>query len=177
MKKLVSALLLSAAISAPAFAVGFNDGVVGSKYAAIDLGSTSYGGNSATGISIGGGYQVHPAVAVEVDYLMGGKYTYNLFGVSATTEVNSLQFWAVGHYTIDSQFTAYAKAGISHNSAKATTVVPFLGPVTGTASSNDFAFAIGGMYKLSKEFSLRLQYQDVGAASASVLSIGATYSF
>ncbi len=178
MKKIVSALLVSAAaLSAPAFAVGFDDGQVGSKYAAADIAFTSYGGSSATGLNIGGGYQFHPAMAVEVDYLMGGKYTYSLFGVNATTEVNALQVWLVGHYTIDSQFGAYAKVGISHNSAKATVVMPLLGPVTGTATSNDFAFAIGGTYKVNSQFSVRVQYQDVGAASTSVMSIGATYSF
>ena len=177
MKKILSAVLISAAaVSAPAFAQGFMDGKVGSKYVAADLGQTSYGGNSATALSIGGGYQVHPAVAVEVDYLMGGKYTYTFFGQSASTEVNSLQVMAVGHYTIDSQWGAYAKAGISHNSFKSTAVVgPFV--VTGTATSNDLAFAIGGTYQVNNELKLRAQYQSVGVASANVLSIGAQYAF
>lgn len=177
MKKVVAVLLLSAAISAPAFAAGFTDGVVGSKYAVVELGSTSYGGNTATAISVGGGYQVHPAVAVEVDYLMGGKYTYNVFGVSASTQLNALQVMAVGSYTINSDFSAYAKAGLSHNSYKSTVVMPFFGAVTGTASSNDLAFAIGAKYKINKDIALRAQYQETGVSSVNVISIGAMFNF
>lgn len=177
MKKIVAALLVSAAFSAPAFAVGFTDGVVGTKYVAADLGSISYGGNSATSISVGGGYQVHPAVAVEVDYLMGGKFTQNVFGFSAETQLNALQIQAVGHYTVTNEFSAYAKAGIAHNSFKQTVVLPFFGATTATATSNDLTYAIGAKYNFTKDIAGRVQYQETGISSVNVLSVGATFNF
>lgn len=178
MKKIVSAIILSAAaVSAPAFATGFQDGRVGDKYAAVDLGSTSYPGGSATAFRVGGGYQVHPAVAVEVSYMLGGKYTYSVFGVSASTELNSLQIMAVGNYNFGNGWGAFAKAGIAHNSFKSTVVMPFFGAVTGTASSNDLSFAVGGKYEVAKDIQLRAQYQETGVSSVNVISVGAEFHF
>jgi OOP family OmpA-OmpF porin len=177
MKKIVSALLISAAISTPAFAAGFEDGVVGTKYAAVDVGSITYGSlGSATSLSIGGGYQIHPAVAVEVDYLMGGKYSYSVFGVGADYQLSALQVMAVGNYTINDQFSAYGKAGLAFNSQKAT-VSLFGVSASATQSSNDLTWAIGGKYKINKDIALRLQYQETGVSSVNIISVGATFNF
>ncbi len=182
MKKIVSALLVSvAALSAPAYAVGFDDNVVGSKYAVVDLGSISYGGNSATSISVGGGYQVLPAVAVEVDYLMGGKYSYANFGFTGfETSMSGLQIQAVGNYNFGNGFSAYGKAGLAFNSFK-TSYLAFNGvnfyAATATASSTDLTFSIGAKYNVTKDIALRAQYQETGVSSVSVLSVGAMFNF
>ena len=177
MKKIVSAMLLSAVISAPAFAGSWTDAPVGTKYAVVDIGSISYSSlGSATSISIGGGYQVSPYVAVEADYLMGGKYSYSVFGVGADYQLTSLQVMAVGNYSINDQFGAYAKAGLAMNSQKATaSVFGFSSSVT--TSSNDLTFAIGGKYKVNKDIALRLQYQETGISSVNVFSVGAMFNF
>lgn len=173
MKKIVSALLISAAaISAPAFAEGFTDGQVGSAYAVVDLGVINYGGGgSATAISVGGGVQVHPAVAVEVDYMHGGtaNYGFNVWQES----LSALQVWGVGHYTINDQFQAYAKGGVALNSYKWGFVA---GPTT-TNSSTDLAAAIGIKYNISSAVAVHAQYMDAGTASANVLSVGAQFNF
>lgn len=182
MKKIVSALLVSvAALSAPAYAVGFDDNVVGSKYAVVDLGSISYGGNSATSISVGGGYQVLPAVAVEVDYLMGGKYSYNYLGLAGfETSMSGLQVQAVGNYNFGNGFSAYGKAGLAFNSFK-TTAIGFCGfttcAVSSSASSTDLTFSIGAKYNVTKDIAVRAQYQETGVSSVNVLSIGALFNF
>ncbi len=173
MNKVLVALLLFATLVPPAFATGFADGVVGSKYAVADLGIISYPEGSATALSIGGGVQVHPAVAVEVDYLMGGSASYGPFNGVGSYKLSALQAMAVGHYTFNSQFTAYAKAGLAMNNQSLTN--PFNG-FQYTASSTDIAVAIGGMFNVSPGFALRAQYQDTGVSS-NVLSIGAMFSF
>ncbi|HKB60172.1 MAG TPA: outer membrane beta-barrel protein [Gallionellaceae bacterium] len=172
MNKLLATLLLSAAFMPSAFATGFADGVVGSKYAVVDLGSISYNEGSATALSIGGGVQVHPAVAVEVDYLMGGSASYGPINVGSY-KLSALQVMAVGHYTFNDQFTAYAKAGLAINDQSLTN--PFNG-FQYSMSSTDVAMAIGGLFNVSPGFALRAQYMDTGVSS-NVLSIGALFSF
>jgi opacity protein-like surface antigen len=174
MKKIISALLISAAaVSAPAFAEGFMDGQVGSKYAVVDLGFITYGvGGSATALGVGGGVQVHPAVAVEVDYLHGSTGTYGFFNGSQAS-LNAFQVWGVGHYTINDSFQAYAKAGVALNRYK----WGLVGGATTTNSSTDLAAAIGIKMKLNDAVSLHAQYQDVGTQAANVLSVGAQFNF
>lgn len=178
MKKLLTVLLLSAAFtpfafSPSAFAKGFADGTVGHKYVAVDLGSISYSPGSATSLSIGGGVQVHPAVAVEVNYLMGGTTHYGPFNNPGSYKLSALQLMAVGHYTFNSQFFAYAKAGLAMNNQSLTN------PLNGlqySVSSTDVAVAIGGAVNVSPGLALRAQYMDTGVSS-NVLSIGAQFSF
>lgn len=182
MKKIVSALVISAAaaaVSAPASAEGFMDGVVGSKYIAADVGQISYGGSSATALDVGFGYQVHPAVAVEVDYMNGGKYSY--FG--GDYQLTALQVMAVGHYNFGNGFGAYAKAGIAHNMQKVNTAAVVFGgvvllPATSTTqTSNDLAVAIGGTYDVADNIKLRAQYMETGISSVNTLTIGAQFGF
>lgn len=177
MKKIVSALLVSAAISTPAFAVGFSDGVVGSKYAAVDVGSISYGGlGSATSISVGGGYQVTREVAAEVDYLMGSKLSYGAFGVTGFDyQLTALQVMAVGNYNLGNNVGIYGKAGLAFNSQKVTVPAGFI--TSGSASSTDLTFAIGAKYNVNKDIAVRAQYQETGVSSVNVISIGATFNF
>lgn len=173
MNKLLAAVFLSSAFAAPACATGFADGTVGSKYVAVDLGSISYSPGNATAVSVGGGYQVHPAVAVEVDYLMGSSASYGPFNNLAYYKLSSLQFMAVGHYTFNDQFSAYAKAGLAMNNQTQTN------PLNGfqySVASTDVAIGFGGKFKVSPQVALRLQYLDTGVSS-SVISIGAEIGF
>lgn len=173
MNKPLAALFLLFALAAPALATGFSDGTVGSKYAAVDLGDISYNQGSATALSIGGGYQVHPAVAVEVDYLMGNSASYGPVNNLAYYKLSALQFMAVGHYTFNSQFSVYARAGLAMNNQTLTN------PANGfqySVSSTDLAIGFGAKLHLSPAFALRAQYLDTGVFS-SVLSIGAEFGF
>jgi opacity protein-like surface antigen len=172
MKKLLLAFLALAAFAPPALATGFADGTVGSKYVVLDLGFITYSQGSAAALSIGGGYQVHPAVAVEVDYLMANSASYGPFNLGSH-KLSALEVMAVGHYTFNSQFSAYAKAGLALNNQTLTN------PVNGiqdTPSSNDIAVGIGAKYNVSPDFALRLQYLDTGVSS-SIISVGAMVNF
>ncbi len=173
MNKLLSALLIFAALTSPAFATGFADGTVGAKYAVLDIGSISYNQGSATSVSVGGGYQVHPAVAVEVDYLMGSSTSFGPFNNLSYYKLSALQVRAVGHYTFNDQFSAYAKGGLAMNTQTHTN------PVNGleySVSSTDVAVAFGVKFNVNRDFALRLQYMDTGV-SATILSIGAQVNF
>ena len=182
MKKVVFALVISAAaVSAPAFAEGFQDGVVGSKYVAADVGQISYGGNSATALDVGFGYQVHPAVAVEVDYLHGGTYStsYSFFGTTFSNDykMSALQVMAVGHYNFGNGWGAYAKAGIAHNMQKDTVGITGLPSTSITSNSNDLTYGIGGTYDVAENIKLRAQYMETGVSSVNTITIGAQSGF
>jgi len=176
--KIVAGLLVSAAISAPAFGIGF-DQRVGEAYAVADLGSISYGGlGSATAISVGAGYVVHPALAVEVDYLSGGSLSYGgFFGTPFSIKLDALQFNGVGSYSVNNEFSVYAKAGLAMNSQKWTLPFGFNSTYSGSSNSTDLTFGIGAKYKINKNLALRAQYQETGISSVNVISIGAMYSF
>ncbi len=173
MKKLLSALLISAALTSPAFATGFTDGTVGAKYAVLDLGSISYGQGNATSVSVGGGFQVHPAVAVEVDYLMGSSTSYGPFNNLSYYKLSALQVMAVGHYTFNDQFSAYAKGGLAMNTQ---TLTNPLNGIQYSVSSTDLAVAFGAKFNVNRDFAVRLQYLDTGVSST-ILSIGAQVNF
>ena len=179
MKKVVCALLISAAaVSAPAFAEGFMDTPVGSKYVAADVGQISYGGNSATALDVGFGYQVSQPVGIEVDYLHGGSYSYNYLGFGGfETSLSALQVMAVGRYNFGNGWGAYAKAGLAFDSYKTSAVMPFVGAVSSTASSTDLALAIGGTYDVANNIKLRAQYMETGISSVNTLTIGAQFGF
>jgi opacity protein-like surface antigen len=189
MKKVVCALLISAAaVSAPAFAEGFMDTPVGSKYVAADVGQISYGGNAATALSVGFGYQVSEPVGIEVDYLHGGTYTQSYYvpGITlqgSSEQLSALQVMAVGHYNFNDSFGVYAKAGIEHNMDKYTsTNIDYIFPalsysVSGTNATNDLAFGVGGTYAVTNNIKLRVQYMETGLSSVNTLSFGAQFGF
>lgn len=178
MTRFITALLcfsvfLPSVFAPPAFAGGFADGTVGRKYVAVDLGTISYVQGSAAALSLGGGVQVHPAVAVELNYLTGGATYYGPVNTIGSYRLFALQLMAVGHYTFRNQLHAYAKAGLARNSQSQTS------PLNGsryTVSSTDLAVAIGGAVNISPGLAVRAQYMDTGVSS-NILSIGAQFSF
>lgn len=170
----ITLLLMLAPGMTCAAPAGFRDGHVGDKYFAVDAGFIDYGPGGALALSFGGGYQVHPAVAIEADLLLGGPYHYVLLGVPSSYRLSALQVVAVGHYTVSPDFSAYAKAGLAFNSR--TLGNPPAG-LAGTASSNDLTLAIGARLQVARDVALRAQYQDTGTSPVNVLSIGAEFAF
>lgn len=178
MKKLITVIAISTIASSPAFAAkGFMDGVVGTKYAVAEVGSISYSGfGSTTSLSVGGGYQIHPAVAIEVDYLMGGKATSTVLGMDIDAKLTALQVMGVGSYTINPELSAYAKGGIGFNSFKSTVILGGT-PYSTSTSSTDVVAAIGIRYHMSKSAALQAQYMETGVSSVNVISFGGKFSF
>ena len=178
MKKIASALLLSAAISAPAFAAD-----VGTFYGAIDYGTWSMspsGGSDPGAFSISGGYRFMPNVAVEVGYSMVGDITFS--GTSLTYAQSAFKGAAVGTYAINNQFDVFGKLGLAMVSGE----LSCTGCTTSSATTSSLMYGIGGQYNISKEVGVRLQYESLGKSKGSssatgvdvaVTSIGVVYNF
>lgn len=203
MKKIASALLLSAAISAPAFAA--NEG----GYVNLDLGTASFSnatsqfggtnfGNPGS-FTIGGGYHFNQNVAVEVGYSIIGDSTINTptasGNITETLKTSSFQVAAVGTLPINAMFDLYGKLGIASTKIDYTATppagfifAPGFGTVTSTTgSSTNLMFGIGGQFNINQNFGIRLQYLDLGKVQLSaagapnigvkITSIGGVYNF
>ncbi len=183
MKKIASAVLLSAAVAAPALAAdeGFYIGAhVGqSSTDKLDL-STKTG----TAFSILGGYQFMKYFAVEVEYNDFGSPTLGLsnrVGAGTSPKIDGYAAKAVGIYPFNDQWSIYAKLGY------ATTK---MGGAAGTSKS-DITYGIGGQYNFTPNWGINLNYDLYSVegpvplaaaglnqkATTSVPSVGVVYKF
>lgn len=196
MKKIATALLLSAAISAPAFAA--NEGA----YVAVDLGQASFsnanGGPNGTtafpnpgSLRIGGGYHFSQYVGVEAGYSIIGDSTINstITGVGTATETlktKSLNVAAVGTYPINDMFNVFGKLGLANTKIDYTLTSNFGATGSASASKTNLMFGLGGQYNINQHFGIRAQYEDFGKVQfagtgpnvgVKVISVGGVYNF
>jgi len=172
MKKLVAALLLSTALSAPAFAAdqGF--------YVGLDVGQSStdtlpLSTKTGTAVSVLAGYQFMKYLAAEIQYNDFGSPTltngpsFKISGYSAA---------AVGILPINEQWAVLGKLGYASTKADS--------PISKTKS--DFTYGVAGQYTLDKNWGFRLNYDQYtveGAApqnpkgTTGVLTVAALYHF
>jgi OOP family OmpA-OmpF porin len=135
-----------------------------------------------SGMKFFGGYQFNQNLAVEVAYVDLGKATYSgTFSGSpvtgGTVKTTGFNASAVGTLPLNPSFSLFAKAGIYTWEAKASDVtggVPFSGKDDGA----DLSFGFGGAYNLTKNFSLRAEWEQFEAVDKiSLLSVGVAYKF
>lgn len=196
MKKIILAVAIAASfVAAPVFAQG---------YVGLGLGSSSVtgvdgsqgiapfsvtGGNSSKGlVKIFGGYQFSPNWGVEAQYAnMGNRdlVLRNAAGVSiATGSLKFSQFSIAGTGTLPlgANFSLFGKLGASNNSAKVSLV-----GVTDSGSTTSLMLGIGAAYSITKELSVRVEYEDFGklakgdglggAIRGNAYSVGLKYAF
>jgi len=195
MKKIASALLLSAAISAPAFAadqgafVNADLGQVSYSNATSSLGTTAFP-NPGT-IRIGGGYHFSPYLGVEAGYSIIGDSTINTTFLGATVneklKSSSMQVAAVGTYPINDSFNVFGKLGLSNTKIDYTATVNGVSVGSSSASKTNLMFGLGGQFNINQHFGIRAQYEDfgkvqfsgVGAPNVGVkaISVGGVYNF
>ncbi len=198
MKKLASALLLSAAISTPAFAAdqGF--------YAAADLGSVSFSSASLQGtsfaspssITVGGGYRFGQysgvVLSAEVGYSMISDSKANFTNATVTAKSSAFAGYVVGTYAINNQYDVFGKLGFANTSTDLSGTGAGAG-LTGSSSKTNLAFGLGGNYNLDKQVAIRAQYENLGkndvtatgagiapatiGFGVSVVSVGVVYNF
>ena len=135
-----------------------------------------------SGMKFFGGYQFNQNLAVEVAYVDLGKATYSgTFSGSpvtgGTVKTSGINASAVGTLPLNPSFSLFAKAGIYTWEAKASDVtggVPFSGKDDGA----DLSFGFGGAYNVTKNFSLRAEWEQFEAVDKiSLLSVGVAYKF
>jgi OOP family OmpA-OmpF porin len=135
-----------------------------------------------SGMKFFGGYQFNQNLAVELAYVDLGKATYSgTFGGSPVTggsvKTSGLNASVVGTLPLNPSFSLFAKAGLFTWEAKArdtTGGVPFSGKEDG----GDLSFGFGGAYNVTKNFSLRAEWEHFEAVDKiSLLSVGVAYRF
>jgi OOP family OmpA-OmpF porin len=135
-----------------------------------------------SGMKFFGGYQFNQNLAVELAYVDLGKATYSgTFGGSPVTggsvKTSGLNASVVGTLPLNPSFSLFAKAGMFSWEAKARDVTGGT-PFSGKEDGGDLSFGFGGAYNLTKNFSLRAEWEQFEAIDKiSLLSVGVAYKF
>ena len=197
MKKIVITALLTAFVAAPAFAAD------GGAYVAADLGQALYSNAKVTGgngesyenpgfLRIAGGYHFTRYLGVEAGYSMFRNSTVNYSNATTTLKTSVFQVAAVGTYSINHKFDVFGKLGVASISAKESGTGAAV-TLTGSASTTNLMFGLGGQFNFNQHFGIRAQYEDLGKAkytptvfgvtqpaaniSVAVFSVGGVYNF
>lgn len=182
MKK-IAAVLLSAVISAPAFAAdeGF--------YAGITLGNgkpnvtpTAQALSKSSNFIYGGlaGYQYNKNLAVEVQFTGAGKAT-DVAG--NTAKADALSLTAVGMLPLNDSFELLGKLGVASAKTTSSGLATNLG-----ATRTGLTYGLGAQYNVTQNLGLRLVWDRYAVATATaagvktnananVMTLGAVYKF
>jgi OOP family OmpA-OmpF porin len=168
MKKYALAMLLSAAISAPAFAANAN-----SAYLALDYGTWSMSNAGVLPnpgvLTLSGGYHFSPNVGAEVGLALVGDSIVNYPGGQTTYSQSALKFAAVGTLPLAPQFDLFGKLGFNSITGKLSDT--FLG--SSTATTTNVMYGIGGQFNIDNQMGVRVQYENLGKTKASSTATGA----
>jgi len=135
-----------------------------------------------SGMKFFGGYQFNQNLAVELAYVDLGKVTYSgmfgaLFVTGGTVKTSGFNASVVGTWPLNPSFSLFAKAGLFAWDAKARDVTGGV-PFSGSDDGADLSLGFGGAYSLTKNFSLRAEWEQFEAVDKiSLLSIGVAYKF
>ncbi|MGN6828162.1 outer membrane beta-barrel protein [Paucibacter sp. M5-1] len=162
--KNIIALALAATLAAPAFAA--SDFYIGTDVGQtrVDEGGVKF---RSTGVSVYGGYQVAPNIAIEAGYRNLGSDT--VFGVK--TKGSAWQASALFLAPLSTDFSLFGRLGVNRVEGK--------GSATGfnikTSDTRAF-FGIGGRYALSQQVGLRAEFQKPDS-DTKVFSAGIDFRF
>jgi OOP family OmpA-OmpF porin len=177
----------SVAAEAQGWYAGVSAGYAQNKVSGINFIPGTSQKNSDTGFKLFGGYQFSPNWAVELEAVNFGKFKADSSLLSSRVKASAFGASVVGNYPLSSDFSVFGKLGAA---AKFTKVDE---SSTGGAyrysqkkiSGNILAGA-GAEYQLSKQVSLRAEYEYFGKTSVgdnggkltnSMASLGLRYSF
>jgi OmpA-OmpF porin, OOP family len=170
MKKIASALLLSAAISAPAFAAD-QGAYLGAKLGPTTYGYTNVANNGQLGLGIFGGFQFNKNFAVELEYASLGGFDAN----ARTYKGTSFGASAVGTLPLDEKFALVGKAGLASTN---------IGVGASSYAATGITLGVAGQYSVSSEFDLRAGFDmypvgnaTINTTTATMLSIGGLVRF
>ena len=174
MKRIVAVLMLSVAISIPAFAVDQGYYV----YADWDIYSLSNAPvRHSDGISIGGGYHFNPYAGVEAGFTaFSGFLLENAPQISPGPSVSesmgaySYQVSAVGTIPLSDRQDLFGKLGWASSTLDYSYSTPAGGTGSGNATKSNTLFGIGWWYALGQNVKLRVQYENLGKVNMTVNS-------
>ena len=147
------------------------------------------GGNSSKGfVKIFGGYQFTPNWGVEAQYAdMGNRDIALRNAAGAAVSTGSLKFSqfsiaGTGTLPLGANFSLFGKLGASNNTGKASLV-----GVNDSGSTTSLMLGVGAAYSITKEISVRVEYEDFGKLAkgdgfggtvrGNAYSVGLKYAF
>lgn len=173
MKKIITAVVLSAFVTMPAIAGDF--------YAGVKLGTVNYGysnvtNNDQAGFGLLGGYTFNETFSIEAGYNDLGGFD----GSNTTIEGSSFGVSGVGTYPLNPQFSLFGKLGVASSTLKEK--ANFGGGAT--INNTGVSVGFGGQYNISNQIgiSVGIDIYPVGDAtsntsSASMLYVGGVFRF
>ena len=173
MKKIATAVLLSAIVVAPAFAAdeGF---YVGADVGQASTNTFDLSKKTDTAFSVLGGYQFMKYLAAEIQYNDFGSITGA--GGGPSVKISGYSGAAVGILPLNDQLSLLGKFGYASTK---------LGSPTSTTKS-DITYGIGGQFNIDPAWGVRLNYDmykvvsaapESRTATTSVVSAGVVYKF
>jgi OOP family OmpA-OmpF porin len=201
MKKIAAALLLSATISAPAFAASqggyvlVEPGIVGLSKPESQLTTANF--LNPVSVTLGGGYRFNQIIGVEAGFLFSGdstiKSSYSSYTITEKLRASVLHVAVVGTFPLGSKFDVVAKLGAANTKLDYEATINngysfapgFVS--SASASKTNLLLGLGGLYNITPHFGIRAEYQDFGKVKLDVasaqdigvraFSIGMLYSF
>jgi opacity protein-like surface antigen len=184
----VAVLLAASALSIPAYAADTGWFVLGSA------GMTKYNDKEATppgisvddsdvGFKLGGGYMFNRNIGVEAAYVDLGKEKFTAPGFSADAKASGEVLAALGVWPLNDQFSLLGRVGIINATVKVSG-----GGADVKSTDVKLTFGVGGAFNLSKELSLRLEWDrydklgnsdpnSTGESDVDLISLGVVYKF
>ncbi len=172
-KSLLTLALAALCTAAPAMAA--------ETYMLLDVGQTSLsncpGCTKPTAFRIGAGYQYKPNLAFETTYASLGSIMSGPIAV----KFSAIQLAAIVSYPVFDALALTGKLGV----ASAMTDIGGINPAgfTGVTSLN-LTWGLGAQYAVSKQFTVRAQYENLGrfgnstsTSKGSLLSAGVVMNF
>ncbi len=173
MKKIVTVLILSAAISTPAFAAN-SGGYVTADYGTLSMSDAGLLPNPGA-VRVTGGYRFNPNFAIEAGYMAIGDSTVSTSFGDLTYQQGSLQAFGVIFLPLGSSFDLFGKIGVASNYGKLTGTGIY-SVLNSDAVTTNATYGIGGQFKFNHLVSMRVQYENFGKSKADSAASGAGLS-
>ncbi|WOB09105.1 porin family protein [Piscinibacter gummiphilus] len=155
----LTALVAGLVVASPASAQSFAP-----SWAGASIGSTDYG----TGLKVYLGGKVTPIFGWEGQVVSHGSED---FAPGRKHSAVSLGGSAVARFPLNSQFTAFGKAGLHYLRVKRS------GPGVSSDSDLELGLGAGMLFNITHTTALRLEYENIGGGDGDFFSIGLQFSF
>jgi opacity protein-like surface antigen len=184
--KNVAVLLTACALSIPTYAADTGWFVLGSagmtKYKDKDPTPPGFSvDDSDVGFKLGGGYMFNRNFGVEAAYVDLGKEKFTAPGLSVDAKASGEVIAALGVWPLNDQFSLLGRLGVINATVKVSG-----GGVSDKSTDVKFTGGVGGAFNISKELSVRLEYDfysklgdkdKTGESDVSLISLGVVYKF
>lgn len=171
MKKLISAVVISAAISTPALAANAGTGYIAADYGQWSMSNAGLLPNPGV-LTLSGGYHFTPNIGIEAGYAIVGDSTVSDPFGSITYSQSAVKVAAVGTFPVNPQIDVFGKLGLISVSGSLSGTGFYAG-TSGSASTSSVMYGIGGQFNINQNVGIRVQYESLGKTKASSAATGA----